>query len=152
MMLPRRHTVHRLKILSFIFLSGKKQPVPICVGRVQKSCFHRFYNKVAQYEHFYLVHDVLNLGKYSLFECSRVYFCKKIYWYGIIQVIVTLFGRYAAKMEEGRSAFKILIGKPTGNNYLERLRRRQEENIRIDFQGIGINTRNWVDSAQDRDY
>ena len=25
-------------------------------------------------------------------------------------------------------------------------------NIRIDLKEIGINTRNWVDSAQDRDY
>ena len=27
-----------------------------------------------------------------------------------------------------------------------------EDNIRMDFQEIGINTRNLVDSAQDRDY
>ena len=31
-------------------------------------------------------------------------------------------------------------------------RRRWEDNIRMDFKEIGINTRNWVDSAQDRDY
>ena len=27
-----------------------------------------------------------------------------------------------------------------------------EDNIRIDLKEIGINTRNWVDSAQDKDY
>jgi hypothetical protein len=27
-----------------------------------------------------------------------------------------------------------------------------EDNIRMNFKVIGINTRNWVDSAQDRDY
>ena len=27
-----------------------------------------------------------------------------------------------------------------------------EENIRMDLKEIGINTRNWVDSTQDRDY
>ena len=30
--------------------------------------------------------------------------------------------------------------------------RRWEDNIRMDFKEIGINTRNWVDSAQYRDY
>ena len=35
---------------------------------------------------------------------------------------------------------------------LRRPRRRLEDNITIDLKGIGINTRNWVDSAQDRDY
>ena len=55
-------------------------------------------------------------------------------------------------MEEGRRAFKILTGKPSGKRPLERPKRRCEDNIRIDLQGIGINAENWVDSAQDRDY
>ena len=55
-------------------------------------------------------------------------------------------------MEEGRSAFKILTSKPTGKRPLGRLRRRWEDNIRIDLEEISINARNWVDSAQDRDY
>ena len=33
-----------------------------------------------------------------------------------------------------------------------RPRRRWEDNIRMDLEEIGISTRNWVDSAQDRDY
>ena len=55
-------------------------------------------------------------------------------------------------MEEGRSAFKILTGKPTRKGTLGRPRRRWEGNIRMDLEEIGINARNWVDSAQDRDY
>ena len=55
-------------------------------------------------------------------------------------------------MEEGRSAFKILTDKPIGKRPLERLRRRCEDNIRIDLEEIGLNAGNWVDSAQDRDY
>ena len=55
-------------------------------------------------------------------------------------------------MEEGRSAFKILTGKPTGNRPLGRPRRRCEDNIRMDLEEIGINAGNWIDSAQDRDY
>ena len=55
-------------------------------------------------------------------------------------------------MEEGRSAFKILTVKPTGKRPLGRPKRRWEDNIRIDLKEIGINMRNWIDSAQDRDY
>ena len=51
-------------------------------------------------------------------------------------------------MEEGRSAFKILIGEPTGKRPLGRPRHRWEDNIRMDLKDIGINTRNWIDSAQ----
>ena len=54
-------------------------------------------------------------------------------------------------MEEGRSAFNILTGKLTGKIPLERPTRRWEDNIRMNVQEIGINTRNWIDSAQDRD-
>ena len=55
-------------------------------------------------------------------------------------------------MEEGRSAFKILTGKPTGKAPLGRPRCRWQDNIRMDLKEIGINARNWVDSAQDRDW
>ena len=58
--------------------------------------------------------------------------------------------RHVARMEEGRSAFKILTGKPTGP--LGMPRRRWEDNIRMDLEEIGISARIWVDSAQDRDY
>ena len=59
---------------------------------------------------------------------------------------------HVARMQEGRSAFKILTGKPTGKRPLGRPRRRWEENIRMDLEEIGINAGNWVDSAQDREY
>ena len=52
----------------------------------------------------------------------------------------------------GRSAFKILSGKPTGKRLLGRPRRRWEDNIRMDLEEIGINARNRVDSVQDRNY
>ena len=55
-------------------------------------------------------------------------------------------------MEEGRSAFKILTGKPTGKRPLRRPRRRREDNIGMDLEEIGINAGNRVDSAQDRNY
>ena len=55
-------------------------------------------------------------------------------------------------MEEGRSAFIILTGKPTGKRSLGRPRRKWEDNIRMDLKEIGIITRSLVDSAQNRDY
>ena len=59
---------------------------------------------------------------------------------------------HVARMEEGRSAFKVLTGKPTGKRHLGRSRLRWEDNIRMDLEEIGINAGNWVDSAQDRNY
>ena len=59
---------------------------------------------------------------------------------------------YITRIEECRNAFKILTFKPAGKLHLGRLRRRWEDNIRMDLKEIGINIRNWIDSAQDRDY
>ena len=59
---------------------------------------------------------------------------------------------HVARMEEDRSDFNILTGKPTGKRPLRRSRRRWEDNIRIDLEEIGINAGNWVDSAQDWNY
>ena len=53
---------------------------------------------------------------------------------------------HVARMEEGKSAFKIL----TGKRPLEKPRQRWEDNIRMDL--IGINMRNCVNLDQDRDY
>ena len=57
-----------------------------------------------------------------------------------------------AKMEEDRTAFKILIVTPAGKKPLGRPRRRWEDNIRIYFKEMSINMRNWVDLALGRDY
>jgi hypothetical protein len=57
-----------------------------------------------------------------------------------------------ARMEEGRSGFKILTGKPTGKRALGRPRHRWEKSIRMDLKEVGINRRIWIDSAQDTDY
>ena len=50
---------------------------------------------------------------------------------------------HVARMEEGRSAFEILTGKPTGKRPLGRPRRRWEDSIRINLKeksirGIGL--------------
>ena len=53
---------------------------------------------------------------------------------------------HVARMEE------VLTGKPIGKRPLGRIRRRWEDNIRMDLEEIGISAGNWVDSAQDRNY
>ena len=59
---------------------------------------------------------------------------------------------HLARMKEGRSVFKILTGKPIGKKPLGSHMRRWKYNIRMYLEEIGMNTRNWVDSAQDRNY
>ena len=59
---------------------------------------------------------------------------------------------HVVRIVEFRSAFKILIRKPTGKKPLGRPRRRWEDNIRMNLKEIGINTRNGADSTQDRNY
>ena len=55
-------------------------------------------------------------------------------------------------MEGGRSAFKMLTGKPTTKTLLGRPWFRWKDNIRIIIKEILVNMRNCVDSAQNRDY
>jgi hypothetical protein len=49
---------------------------------------------------------------------------------------------FLAKMEKGRSVFKILTRKSTGERSLRRFIRRWEDNIRVDCKEICINKRN----------
>ena len=66
----------------------------------------------------------------------------------IVRVIKSRRLRWAghvARREEGRNAFTILTGKPTGKRPLGRPKRGWEDNNRMDLKEIGINTRNWVE-------
>ena len=56
-----------------------------------------------------------------------------------------------ARMEEGRSSFKILTDDHTGNRALGWPRRKWQDNIRMNLKETGITLRNWVNPAQDRD-
>jgi len=46
---------------------------------------------------------------------------------------------------------RVLVGKPEGKRPMGRLRRRWEDNIKIDFQEMGGACGGWMDLAQDRD-
>ena len=122
-----------------------------CVGYIKKqntiitleekliihSLFHRK-------EVFFIHRSIQNEELHSLYRSPnivKVIKSKRLRWAG-----------HVARMEEGRSAFKILTGKPTGKRPLGRPRRRWENNIRMDLEEIGIKAGNWVDSAQDRNY
>ena len=59
---------------------------------------------------------------------------------------------HVARIKEDSSALKILTGIPAGKIPLGMPRRRWEDNIRMDLKETCINTRNWVDLAQHRDY
>jgi hypothetical protein len=59
---------------------------------------------------------------------------------------------HVARIEYSESAFKILTDNPTGNRSLGRRRHIWVNNIRMDLKRIGLNTRNWIDAFQDRDY
>ena len=48
----------------------------------------------------------------------------------------------------GRIAFKILTGQPTGNMSLGSSRRSWEDNVRMYLKGIGVISRNCIDCAQ----
>ena len=52
---------------------------------------------------------------------------------------------------KGWSTFENLTNEPTRKKFLGRPISRCKGN-RMDLKEMGINTRNWVDSAQDRDY
>ena len=59
----------------------------------------------------------------------------------IVRVIKSRRLRWAghvARIEQGRSTFKILTGKSTGKRSLGRTRCRWEDNIRMDLKQIGI--------------
>jgi hypothetical protein len=54
-------------------------------------------------------------------------------------------------MGEGRGVYRVLVGKPERKRPLGRLRRRWEDNLRIDIQEVVCGCEDWIGMAQDRD-
>jgi hypothetical protein len=54
-----------------------------------------------------------------------------------------------ARVGEGRSFYRVLVGRPEGKRRLGRRRRRWEDNIKMDLKEIGIDGANWIQLAQD---
>ena len=59
--------------------------------------------------------------------------------------------RPSRENEEDRGGLKILTSTPTGKRPLGRRRRKWKNIIKMGLKEIGVNTSNWVDSAQGRD-
>ena len=52
---------------------------------------------------------------------------------------------------EGRSVYRVLVGRPGRKTTLGRPRRRWEDNIKMDLQEVGGGDMDWIELAQDRD-
>ena len=106
----------------------------------------------------YVILRTFKINKYpheNLINISNYFHCSYIISYeqlrnsylspNIVRVIKSTrlrWAGYLARMEKGRSAFKILIGIPVGKVIIGRPRSRWEDNNRMNLKEIGINTRN----------
>ena len=63
----------------------------------------------------------------------------------VIKSRIIRWADHVARSKEGRRAFKILTGKPTGKGPLGRPRLRWKEITEMDLKEMGNNTRSWVD-------
>jgi hypothetical protein len=77
---------------------------------------------------------------YSSLNVFRVIKSRRMRWAG-----------HVARLGEGRGVYRVLVGKPEGKRPLERLRRRWEDNIKLDLREIGTDEANWIRLAQDSD-
>jgi hypothetical protein len=57
---------------------------------------------------------------------------------------------HVARMEEGRSLYRVLVGRPKRKRSQGRPRRRWQDNIKLDLRDIGIDGANWICLAQNR--
>jgi hypothetical protein len=53
-------------------------------------------------------------------------------------------------MGEGRSFYRVLVGRSEGKRPLGRPRHSWEDNIKLDLRKIGMDGANWIQLAQDR--
>jgi hypothetical protein len=77
---------------------------------------------------------------YSLPNIVRVVKSRRMRWAG-----------HVARMVEGRDVHRGLMGKPEGKRPLGRLRRRWDDNLKMDLQQVGGGCGDWMELAQDRD-
>ena len=77
---------------------------------------------------------------YALPNIVRVVKLRRMRWVG-----------HVARMEKGRGAHRVLVGKPVRKRLLGRQRRRWEDNIKMDLKEVGGGCGDWMELAQDRD-
>lgn len=72
----------------------------------------------------------------------------------IVRVIKSRRLRWAehvARMEEGRTALGVIMGRPEGRRPLGRPRRRWQNNVRMDLGELGVAGDGWIHVAQNRE-
>jgi len=82
--------------------------------------------------HNYVLHNL-----YSSLNIVRVIKSRRMRWAG-----------HMACIGEGRSVYRVLVGRPEGKRPLGRRRYRWEDNIKMDLREIGIDGANWIRLAQ----
>ena len=58
---------------------------------------------------------------------------------------------HVARLEQSRNPYRVLVGKPEGRRPLGRLRRRWEDDIKVDLREVSCDSRDWIALAEDRD-
>jgi hypothetical protein len=76
---------------------------------------------------------------YSSLNIIRVIKARRLRWAG-----------HVARIGEGRSVYRVLVGKPECKRPLGRPGSRWEDNIKMDLREIGIHGVNWIRLAQNR--
>jgi hypothetical protein len=56
-----------------------------------------------------------------------------------------------ARIADRSGVCRVLVGKPKGKRPFGRPRRRWEDNIKLDLQGVGYGCMDWIELSQDRD-
>jgi hypothetical protein len=58
---------------------------------------------------------------------------------------------HIGQMGEGRGVYMVLVGKPERKRPMGSLRRRWDDNIKMDLQEVGYWGTDWIELARDRD-
>ena len=77
---------------------------------------------------------------YSLPNIVRVVKSRRMRWAG-----------HVVRLGQGRSLYRVLVGKPEGKRPMGRPRQRWKDNINMDVQEVGGGCGDWMELAQDRD-
>jgi hypothetical protein len=120
--------IHKTIILPIVLYSCETWPITLkeeCRLRVFENRILRriFGPKRDENGEWRMLHSEELQSLYRSPKIVRVIKSRRLRWAG-----------HVARMEEGRSAFKILTGKPRGKRPLGKSRRRWEDNIRMDFE------------------
>jgi hypothetical protein len=89
-------------------------------------------------------------------EWRKLHYEELTYLYcssNIVRVIKSKILRWAghvARMGVRRGMYRVLVGKPEGKRPMGRLRRRWEDNFKMDLQEVGCEVMDWIELAEDR--